>query len=88
MINKTILESRLLKFVIFYLTRFEYDTEWEVNAHLPLCQKVAKFLSYEDPRDILKVKQVAELKVGMFLGEKSFLFNTFRTSNIVCTEDS
>ena len=24
----------------------------------------------------------------MFLGEKSFIFNTFRTSNIICSEDS
>ena len=34
------------------------------------------------------MKTVASLKAGQFLGEKSFMFNTFRTSNIICTEDS
>ena len=36
----------------------------------------------------MRAKVVASLKAGQFLGEKSFMFNSKRTTNIVCTEDS
>ena len=55
---------------------------------MPMYKKCWKFLTYQDARDIIRVKNVASLKAGQFLGDKSFIFNTCRTSNIMCSEDS
>ena len=55
---------------------------------MPLYKKCRTFLNYPDAREILRVKNVASLRAGQFLGEKSFMFNTYRTSNIQCNDDS
>ena len=69
------------------MTRFEYDTEWD-ERDMPITSKISTFQTFEDARDILRSKVVASLRAGQFLGEKSFMFNTYRTSNILCVEDS
>ena len=42
----------------------EYETEWEGLNELILSEKIEKFLSYKDSKDILRVKQVASLRAG------------------------